>query len=288
MGQKKISVIDLSAEEQSTKVSQKSVKKSPKKAMTFGKDADSPHPQNPNLIDLSSPEPSFDEVEPTEAPEDKKKEKAPPKETKPRERGRRYKYARSMVDRTQAYPLDRAVELVKRTTISRFGGTLTAHLNLKEAGISKEVAFPFSTGKTYRVAIADEALLTKIEAKQIDFDILIAPPDLMPKLAKLAKILGPLGLMPNPKNGTISEAPEKRKQELEGGKTQVKSEAKAPLMHVTFGKVSQPDTELIANIKALTVAVGPANITKLVLASTMSPGVKVGLTTLESIQVSPA
>lgn len=277
MGQKRVTVVDLSQEkdEQQQKVSQKSVKKSPKKAMKSGKGSGRLADKGESIENITLLEQPLEQVE--DITEKKAEEEEKVVKKKPRIRGRRYKFARSMVDRTIVYPLDKAVELVKRTSISRFNGTVSAHLNLKETGISAEITFPHPTGKTIKVAIATDTLIKKIEAKKIDFDILLATQEIMPKITKLAKILGPMGLMPNQKNGTITDKPEKRKKELESGKIQVKTESKAPLIHVVIGKSDHKDKNLIENVQSLIEAVKAKNITKLTLASTMSPGVKVDL-----------
>jgi large subunit ribosomal protein L1 len=132
-------------------------------------------------------------------------------------------------------------------------------------------------GAAKKVAIVTDELLKDIEKGKIEFDILVTSPAFMPKLAKFAKVLGPKGLMPSPKAGTVTPDPEKKAKEFEAGKTVVKAEAKFPLMHVTVGKINQADEELIANIKALLDAVKLKNVTKATLASTMSPGVKLQL-----------
>jgi large subunit ribosomal protein L1 len=105
---------------------------------------------------------------------------------------------------------------------------------------------------------------------------------MMPKLAKHARVLGPKGMMPNPKNATVTTEPEKRQKELEGGKTTLKSEKKSPLMHVILGKTNQPDKELIANTQHLIKAVGGKKILKLTLSATMSPGIKVDLSEFQT------
>lgn len=271
MGQKRVTVVDLSEEEQQKKVSQKRAAKTAGKVKggkRAGRIADKAEP----LAEIEL-EPEREEVskKKTEIKKEEAVEKAP------RERSRRYKFARSMVDRSQTYQLDQAIDLVKKTSIARFDGTISAHFNLTDSGLTVDVPFPHPTGKKTRVAIATDALIKKIEEKKIDFDILLATPEMMKKLTKVAKILGPMGLMPNPKNGTITADPEKRKQELEGGTTQVKTESKAPLMHVVIGKTSGGSKKLSENLQVLIEAVGPKRIKKLTLASTMSPGVKVEL-----------
>lgn len=189
--------------------------------------------------------------------------------------GKKIKTALSKVDRTKLYTVEDAVKLIKETSITSFDATVTLHLNLsKDAPSRVELTFPHLAGTAKRVAIADDKLLKDLDAGKLDFDILLTTPAFMPKLAKYARILGPKGLMPSPKSGTITPEPEKRAKEFAGGKTVVKAEAKFPLMHVTVGKTSQKPAELVANIQALLKAVKSKNIDKATLASTMSPGVK--------------
>jgi len=195
-----------------------------------------------------------------------------------RERSDRYKAARRRVDRTKTYPLAKAVEMVKVTSYSNFKGTVTVDAIVKDQKTSAEITFPHSTGRTLKVAIADDALLATVEAGKIDFDILLATPAMMPKIAKFARILGPKGLMPNPKNGTVTNEPEKRQKELSGGKVTLRTEKKAPLMHVVVGKTTLTDKGLTENIEAMIKAVGAKKLVKLTLSATMSPGIKVDLT----------
>ena len=187
--------------------------------------------------------------------------------------------AKSKVDRTKFYSVEEAVKLVKATNTTKFDATVTLHLNLnpKEKLTRAEVTFPHMAGAAKRVAIVSDELLKDIDAGKIEFDILLTTPAFMPKLAKYARVLGPKGLMPNPKSGTVTPNPEAKAKEFAGGKTVVKAEPKFPLMHITVGKVGQKPEELVANIMALVEAVKRKNITKAVLAATMSPGVKVQL-----------
>ena len=157
-----------------------------------------------------------------------------------------------------------------------FHGSVDAHLDVKETGRHGEVEFPYPTGKSAVVAIADEATIKKIENNKIDFTVLLATPAQMAKLIKYAKILGPKGLMPNPKNGTITEKPEEAAKKI-SGKTRYQTEAKAPLIHVPIGKVKDADEALTANFSALVKAIGRGNILKAVLAPTMGPGIKIDL-----------
>jgi len=187
--------------------------------------------------------------------------------------------AKSQVDRNKNYGIEEAVALVKKTNITSFNATVTLHLNLtaKDAPTRVELTFPHAAGAAKKVVIVSDELLAKLDKGVIDFDILITTPAFMPKLAKYAKLLGPKGLMPNPKAGTVTPNPDAKAKEFEGGKTQVKAEPKYPLMHVTVGKTSQPEAELVANIRAMIEAVRSKFIVKATLAATMSPGIKLAL-----------
>jgi len=193
--------------------------------------------------------------------------------------GRAIKTSKSKVDPQKKYELKEAVKLLKSTNITKFVSTVTLHLNLvtKDTPTRVEPTFPFVAGATKRVAIVTDELIKDIEKGKLEFDILVTSPAFMPKLAKYAKVLGPKGLMPSPKAGTVTSDPEKKAKEFAGGKTVVKAEAKFPLMHVTVGKIDQKEEELIANIKALLDGVKLKNVTKATLASTMSPGIKLQL-----------
>ena len=195
---------------------------------------------------------------------------AQPKKT----RGQRWQEARKKIDPQKSYSLSEAIKILKTVSLSRFDGSVDAHLVVKKIGLKGEVEFPHPTGKEQKIRIADEDLLKDLEKEKIDFTLLIATPQIMPKLAKYAKILGPRGLMPNPKAGTITDKPEELAKKLVG-KTNWKTEPKAPLIHLTIGKVSQPELQLEENFKALIDAIGQKNIKKAVLAPTMGPGIKI-------------
>jgi large subunit ribosomal protein L1 len=195
-------------------------------------------------------------------------------------RSNKYHAAKAHVDRTKTYPMLQAAELAIKTSYTKFVGTIIADLVVKDEKVSAEITYPYSTGKVTRVAIVTDELLAAVETGTIEFDVLVSHPSFMPKIARLAKILGPKGLMPNPKNGTVTTDPEKRAKELAGGKTTVKTERKAPLVHAVLGKANQPAKEIAANGEALIKALGAGKVTKMVLSSTMGPGIKVDLTKL--------
>ncbi len=122
--------------------------------------------------------------------------------------------------------------------------------------------------------IADDKIIAEVEAGKINFDVLVAHPQMMPKLAKVARILGPRGLMPNPKTGTVSPDPEKRAKELSSGQVNIKTEPGNPIIHMPVGKVSFADSDITENVQAVIDALS-GKISKVSLSSTMGPGVKV-------------
>jgi large subunit ribosomal protein L1 len=207
-----------------------------------------------------------------ESPEAAKAVKKKPTRT----RSKGYVAQRAQVDRTKSYDPFAAIELVKRLSYTKFDGTITVDCVVKEVGQQAEVTLPHSTGKTVRVAIVTDELLSEIEAGKIDFDVLVASPEFMPKLTKHARVLGPKGLMPNPKSGTVTSKPEEKKKELEKGKLVIKTEKKHPVIHVAIGKVSMDTKHLVENMTALLDAL-KGKIEKMTISASMSPGVKVSL-----------
>jgi large subunit ribosomal protein L1 len=205
-------------------------------------------------------------------PEEKKPEK---KTTQPKPRGKRYEENKKIVDRTKVYPLAEAISLLKKMKTASFDESVELHLVVEEQGLKGEVELPYSTGKTVKVAIVDDKVLAAIEAGKIDFDVLITHPSYMPKLAKFAKVLGPKGLMPNPKAGTISPNPEEVAKKFQKGVLRWKTEPKAALIHQMLGKISMKEEELKENIEAFLKSVGAKNIKKAYLKTTMSPSVKI-------------
>lgn len=214
------------------------------------------------------------EAQPIKA--EKESEKIAETPRKKKTRGRRYLEAKKKIKK-EAYPLKEAVALVKQTSLSRFVGNLEAHLVIDKIGEVGEVKLPYFKGKKVRVVVADDKVVAAIKAGKIDFDVLLASPKMMPKLLPFARVLGPKGLMPNPKNGTLTDEPEKAKEKFESGGVKIKTEKKAPVVHLVLGKLDQPDEELVANVETVIKAIGKGRIKKLVLAATMGPGVKVTL-----------
>ena len=192
------------------------------------------------------------------------------------------------VEKNKKYKLDEALTLLETLKRAKFDETVELHLDTMEKGVSGNFTLPHGTGKLTRVAIANqtedpkgvEDLVSKIEAGHIEFDVLIATPDAMAKLARVARILGPRSLMPNPKNGTVTPKPEVAAKVFEGGQINFKTEAKFPLLHLSVGKLSFGDKKLSANIKVALEAVKIKNIKTATLKSTMSPGIKLDTASL--------
>lgn len=190
-----------------------------------------------------------------------------------------------LIEKGKQYSLKEALELVEKTHMAKFDETVELHINTTGTGISGHVTLPHGTGKQTRVAIlapnkdakAAEELLAAIEAGKLNFDILIATPDAMPKLAKVARVLGPRGLMPNPKNGTVTPNPDAVAAQYAGGQMNFKTEAKMPIIHLAVGKLSFGSEKLAENIQAALTAVKTSNMKSVVVKSTMSPAVKLVL-----------
>ncbi len=224
-----------------------------------------------------------EEVKVTEAP--KSQEKAASSEEKKKtvkkkfalkraqKHGVNYVNVAKLVEKNKSYSLAEALVVLPKLKRAKFDETVELHINTTQA-VSGNMTLPHGTGKKMRVAIADDDVIAKVSSGKIDFDILLAQPQMMPKLAKVARILGPKGLMPNPKNGTITAKPEEVAKKYEGGQINFKSEAKFPILHLTVGKLSFAEKKLGENIETAIRAVGSQNIKTLTLKSTMSPGIK--------------
>ena len=207
--------------------------------------------------------------------------------------GKRLINASKEVDANKAYPIAEALALAKKTATTKFVGNIETHVRLgidpKQTvqSVRATVTLPHGTGKIKRVAIfkgaEGEDMIKKIkETGKVDFDIAIADPTMMAKLAVIAKILGPKGLMPNPKSGTVTADVEKAAKEFASGKTEFKNDESGNV-HMILGKSNFTDDQILANFKtfmdALTSA-RPAGLKKeyiqsVTLHSTMGPGIKV-------------
>ncbi len=225
--------------------------------------------------------------------------------------GKRLRNAYKGIDRNQFLALEEAVRQIKAKASAKFDETIEIAMNLgidprhADQMVRGMVLLPNGTGKSVRVAVfargakADEAraagadlvgaedLAEKIQAGQIEFDRCIASPDMMAVVGKLGKILGPRGLMPNPKLGTVTPNVTEAVKAAKGGNVEFRAE-KAGIVHAGVGKASFTEQALIENIRAFIGAINRARpsgakgtyIEKVSLSSTMGPGVKLDLSTL--------
>ena len=192
-------------------------------------------------------------------------------------RGKSYLEARKMIDRNKYYSLEEAILLLKKIKPPKFDQSVELHFVMDETGLKGEIELPFSTGKIVRVKVVDDNVLNDLEKGKIEFDVLVTHPSFMPKLAKYAKVLGPKGLMPNPKAGTVSTKPEEVVKKFEKGMLRWKTEVKFPLIHQMIGKISFEEKKLIANAEKFIEAIGKAHIKNAFIKTTMSPAVKLEL-----------
>ncbi|MBI2021382.1 50S ribosomal protein L1 [Candidatus Daviesbacteria bacterium] len=236
----------------------------------------------------------------TQAPSATKTASEKPKQKKqgqPRKRSKKYQKTVEEFERGKHYSIPEAVELSKKLSYSKFTGSLEIHINTQTTGLRGLVSLPYSEGKKLRILafgkdaqesgadiVGTDETLEEISKGKIDFDMVITTPLWMSKLAKVAKVLGPKGLMPNPKNGTITspsaDGLKKAVENFQGGKTEYKSEPKAPIIHLALGKLNQPSEELTANVKTLLITLGKSRIKKVTLSPTLGPGVKVDLSSI--------
>lgn len=214
-------------------------------------------------------------------------EVALPKKNKPdrlrkqkKTRGKAYQAARSQYLHAKSFPLSEAIKLIKQLSYEKFNASVELHLNLTETGIKGEVTLPHGTGKSLKIAVFNEQIEKELGKNQVSFDILVAQTKDMPKLIKFAKLLGPKGLMPSPKRGTLTDDPESAVAKLESGVVHYKTEAKFPLLHQVIGKRDFTQKQLEENLRVFLEAVNSKFIQAAFIKSTMGPAIKLDLQTL--------
>ena len=227
-------------------------------------------------------------------------------------RGKKYVEAAKAVDRATLYDTAEAISLVKKAAVAKFDETIEAHIRTGCDGrhadqqIRGAVVLPHGTGKKVRVLVfardakAEEAkaagaefvgaedLIPKIQNEGwLDFDVVVATPDMMGVVGRLGKVLGPKGLMPNPKSGTVTMDVQKALEEIKAGKVEYRLD-KANIIHVIIGKCSFTEAQLADNANALIQVVAKAKpaaakgqyFKSVTIASTMGPGVKISTASL--------
>jgi large subunit ribosomal protein L1 len=231
-------------------------------------------------------------------------------EIKMAKRGKKYVEAAKLVERTKAYSVAEAIELVKKTSTAKFDATVEVAFRLgvdpKKADqqIRGAVVLPNGTGKTQRVLVfakgekakeaeaagadyvGDSEFINKINQGWFDFDVIVATPDMMGEVGKLGRVLGPKGLMPNPKTGTVTFDVTKAINEIKAGKVEYRID-KSSNIHVPIGKISFDDQKLIENfttiyetmLKVKPSAAKGTYMKNVAVSSTMGPGVKVDAST---------
>lgn len=240
-----------------------------------------------------------------EAEETKKPVKAPTR-TRLERAGKKLREAAKLIEKDKSYTIKEAIELATKTSPTKFDATVELHINLNvdprqaDQNIRGQLVLPNGTGKTIRVAVfaeADDAkaakaagadiagneeLLKDIEKGKINFDILIATPNLMPKLGKYARTLGPKGLMPNPKSGTVTADVAKAVQQAKAGRVEYRVDSTG-IVHLGVGKVSFGADKLMINTQAVFDAIKSAKpssikgayVKSITVSTTMGPGIKV-------------
>lgn len=236
-----------------------------------------PEESSKKIDSVVTEEPKTEETKEEKEFSSGEKKEAPKKPGKVKIRGKAYQAAKTKVEPGKAYSISEAVKLLKETSYASFGGSAEVHFVVNKKGLSGEAVLPHFESKAKVVEIASDETIKKIESNKIDFDILIATPAFMPNLVKFAKVLGPKGLMPNPKTGTITEKPEETLKKLSKAAFIFKTEASAPIIHSVFGKVSQKEEELEANLKALIKTINSKNIISGVVKASMGPAIKIKL-----------
>ncbi|MEK9827878.1 MAG: 50S ribosomal protein L1 [Rhodospirillales bacterium] len=231
--------------------------------------------------------------------------------------GKRVSDARKSVDASKLYGIDEAVKFLKSNSKTKFDETVEIAINLgvdprhADQQVRGMVALPNGTGKSARVAVfargakADEAqaagadlvgaeeLAETVQSGTIDFDVAIATPDMMPIVGRLGRVLGPRGLMPNPKLGTVTQDVAAAVEGAKGGQVQYRVE-KAGIIHAGVGKMSFSEDQILGNVRALFDAVVRAKpsgakgtyIKKVSLTSTMGPGLRIDPSSMSEGQVS--
>lgn len=207
------------------------------------------------------------------------------KESKPKKvRSKKYLLAKEKIDKDKVYSLAEAIKHIKACSYTSFDGTVELHAKMQTIKKKKDdavvfrgtVRLPSGSPKKRNIVVASDELIEEIKKGKINFDILLSTPEMMPKLAVVAKILGPKGKMPSPKAGTVTNDPAKTQEELSSGLVEYKTDAHG-IIHLAVGKVSWDDEKLKTNIEALLGVLPKKNIASITLASTMGPGIKVAL-----------
>lgn len=282
MGTTKVKIIDLSSENQEVKTSRKHAAKI--------------KPQLETKEEVTSV--TATETAP-ESPEPKKEKKAvkAKKSISLRHSGKKYKLAKDKIEKDKIYSPKEAFKLLAEVSYTKFDPTVEVHLNVDEKNLRGHVNFPHPIGpkkekrflvfaekyksENKNVIIASDDSVRDIEEGRLkparDFDVVIATVPYMPKLVKIAKILGPSGMMPNPKNGTITNNPQSIIEDKGSDAIEFRSDPIAPIVHIKIGKLSSKEIKIKDNLKAIIDSIGPSKIKKATIKTSMSPGIQIDI-----------
>lgn len=220
------------------------------------------------------------------------KRKLEAKRSEPKTRSQRFLALASKLasEGKTSLPLQEALQAIKETATTKFDSSVEMHLHLTakkgKKGVEDELArgivhLPSGLGKTRKVVILTEEMIEELaKTQKITFDVAIATPSLMPKLGKVAKLLGTKGKMPNPKTGTVTDKPEVIKAEIEAGRVEFRQDS-GRNVHLMIGKSSWDVEKLVANAQAVIQAFPHNRIDSVAVTSTMGPSVTVSLETVK-------
>ncbi|OQB05559.1 MAG: 50S ribosomal protein L1 [bacterium ADurb.Bin212] len=196
--------------------------------------------------------------------------------------GKKYREVMKKIEIGKEYSIPEAIKLAKETSITKFEATIELHIKLskKLENIRGTFTLPGGAVKEKKVLTVDdkniEEVIAKVKSGKIDFDIMVAHPSVMPRLASMAKTLGPKGLMPNPKAGTVSEDVKSAAEEFKGGRIEYKAD-KSNNIHIAVAKAKLADDKIQANIDAA-ISQFPANkIESIHLTTSMGPSIRVSV-----------
>ena len=195
-------------------------------------------------------------------------------------RSKKYVEASQKIEGQKKHNLEEAVKLAKASSYSKFDGTLSLSVKLEKSKKSDDsirgtIRLPHGSGKSLKVEVATDEIIEKIKSGWTAFDILIATPAMMPRLAQVAKILGPKGKMPNPKDGTVVDDTKSALEDFGGKVTRYRADIGRNI-HVPVGKVSWDDAKIAENISTVLKALAHLKKESVTLSATMGIGVKIG------------
>lgn len=207
-----------------------------------------------------------------------KKEKVSKKPNPPRDpRGKKLRAAAALVEEGKEYTLEEAAALIAKTSVTKFDASVELHVRVSQEARGM-ITFPKPTGKPIRVAVVTPELLEDLSKGKVNFDVLLATPAQMPQLGKFARSLGPKGLMPNPKSGTVTNDIDKAKAEFEAGRVEYRTD-EGKNVHIVVAKVSSKPEVMIENATTVLASLGAFGIRHIALATTMGPSIPVAVLT---------